>query len=37
VERRVFPSLRHEIFNEPEGPEVVAEVIEWIGSKGTRA
>lgn len=37
VERRVFPSLRHEIFNEPEGPEVVAEVIEWIDSLGTRA
>jgi acylglycerol lipase len=33
VERRVFPTLRHEVFNEPEGPEVVAEVIEWIRSK----
>jgi acylglycerol lipase len=32
VERRVFPSLRHEVFNEPEGPEVVAEVIAWIQS-----
>jgi len=32
VERRVFPSLRHELFNEPEGPEVVAEVIAWIQS-----
>lgn len=30
VERRFYPHLRHEIFNEPEGPEVVAEVIDWI-------
>jgi len=30
VERRVLPNLRHEIFNEPEGPELVASVIEWI-------
>lgn len=30
VERRVLPNLRHEIFNEPEGPELVASVIDWI-------
>ncbi len=30
VERRLYPKLRHELFNEPEGPEVVSEVIEWI-------
>lgn len=30
VERRVYDGLRHEILNEPEGPEVVADVIEWI-------
>lgn len=30
VERRVFPNLRHETFNEPEGPEVISEVVEWI-------
>jgi alpha-beta hydrolase superfamily lysophospholipase len=30
VERRVYPELRHEIFNEPEGPKVVKEMIEWI-------
>jgi len=30
VTRQVLPNLRHEIFNEPEGPEVVASVIEWI-------
>lgn len=33
VERRVFPSLRHELFNEPEGPEVIAEVVAWIQSQ----
>lgn len=31
VERRLYPTLRHESFNEPEGPEVVDEVIGWIG------
>ena len=31
--RKVFPDLRHETLNEPEGPEVVAHIIEWIGSK----
>lgn len=30
VTRRVLPDLRHEIFNEPEGPEVVNSVIAWI-------
>jgi alpha-beta hydrolase superfamily lysophospholipase len=30
VERRVLPNLRHEIFNEPEGPDIVTLVIEWI-------
>lgn len=30
VTRRVLPNLRHEIFNEPEGPEIVASVIDWI-------
>lgn len=30
VTRQVLPNLRHEIFNEPEGPEVVGSVIEWI-------
>lgn len=31
--RKVFPDLRHETTNEPEGPEVVAHIIEWIESK----
>ena len=30
VERRVLPGLRHETLNEPEGPEVVAGVVEWL-------
>ena len=30
VERRVLPNLRHETLNEPEGPEVVAAVVEWL-------
>lgn len=30
VERRVLPGLRHEIFNEPEGPEVLAGAVAWI-------
>lgn len=30
VERRVYPGLRHEIFNEPEGPRVAEEMIAWI-------
>lgn len=30
VERKLYPSLRHETMNEPEGPEVVADLIDWI-------
>ncbi len=30
VERRTYPGLRHELHNEPEGPVVIAEVIDWI-------
>ncbi|HKX75984.1 MAG TPA: lysophospholipase [Acidimicrobiia bacterium] len=33
VERRVFESLRHELLNEPEGPDVVREVLDWIKEK----
>ena len=33
VERRLYPKLRHEIFNEPEGPEVVADIIEWLKAR----
>ncbi len=30
VERHLYPGLQHEILNEPEGPEIVAEIIAWI-------
>jgi acylglycerol lipase len=30
VERRVLPNLRHETLNEPQGPEVVAAIVEWL-------
>lgn len=33
VERVVYPALRHELFNEPEGPEVIDDVIGWIDSQ----
>ena len=32
-DRRLYPGLRHEILNEPEGAEIVAEIIEWIDSR----
>jgi alpha-beta hydrolase superfamily lysophospholipase len=32
VTRRVYPGLRHETHNEPEGPAVVADTIAWIRS-----
>ena len=33
VERRVYPGLHHEILNEPEGPQVVADIIDWINER----
>jgi alpha-beta hydrolase superfamily lysophospholipase len=33
VERKVYDGLRHETFNEPEGPEVVADVVAWLDGK----
>ncbi len=30
VTRRVLPGLRHETHNEPEGPDVIADVIAWL-------
>jgi alpha-beta hydrolase superfamily lysophospholipase len=33
VERKLYPKLRHEILNEPEGPEVVADIIEWVDAR----
>ena len=33
VERVVYPDLRHETLNEPEGPQVVTDVIAWINAR----
>ncbi len=33
--RRTFPGLRHELHNEPEGPEVVDGVITWLREQAT--
>ena len=30
VERRTFPNLRHELHNEPEGPEIIESIIAWL-------
>jgi alpha-beta hydrolase superfamily lysophospholipase len=30
VERRLYPGLRHELHNEPEGRRIVGEVIDWM-------
>ncbi len=30
VDRKVYEGLRHETFNEPEGPQVIADVVEWL-------
>lgn len=35
VDRRVYEGLRHETLNEPEGPEVVADIVAWIDAKLT--
>jgi acylglycerol lipase len=36
VTRRVYPGLRHECFNEPEGPQVVADVVSWLQGHAVR-
>jgi alpha-beta hydrolase superfamily lysophospholipase len=33
VERRLIPNLRHEILNEPEGPELVREIVDWLEAR----
>lgn len=33
VDRTVYQGLRHETLNEPEGPEVVADVVAWLNEK----
>ena len=35
VERRTYPGLRHELHNEPEGPQILDEVIAWIRDRAT--
>ena len=37
VERCVLPGLRHETLNEPEGPEIVAGIVEWLRAHSERA
>jgi len=37
VERWELPGLRHEVFNEPEGPSVLTDVINWINLRLFRA
>lgn len=36
VTRRVYPGLRHELHNEPDGPRVVNDVIAWIRERVSR-
>ncbi|HEX6286065.1 MAG TPA: alpha/beta hydrolase, partial [Acidimicrobiia bacterium] len=33
VDRKVYEGLRHETLNEPEGPEVVADIVSWLEEK----
>jgi acylglycerol lipase len=33
VERRTYPDLRHELHNEPEGPEIIDEIVAWLRSR----
>lgn len=30
VDRKLYPNLRHELHNEPEGPEVISDIADWI-------
>jgi alpha-beta hydrolase superfamily lysophospholipase len=30
VERRLYPSLRHETFHEPEGTSVLSDIVDWL-------
>jgi acylglycerol lipase len=36
VARKVYPELRHEVHNEPEGPAVIGEVVDWIRERVSR-
>lgn len=37
VDRKLYPNLRHELHNEPEGPEVVGDIADWIDAQLSRA
>ena len=37
VERTLYPRCRHESLNEPEGPEIVADMIEWLRERVSKA
>lgn len=36
VTRRVYPGLRHEVHNEPEGSQVVSDIIGWVRERASR-
>lgn len=36
VTRRVYPGLRHELHNEPDGPRVVNDIITWVRERASR-
>jgi acylglycerol lipase len=36
VIRRVYPTLRHESHNEPEGPQVISDIIGWVRERASR-
>jgi acylglycerol lipase len=36
VTRKVYPGLRHELHNEPAGPQVVADIVDWIRDRVSR-
>jgi alpha-beta hydrolase superfamily lysophospholipase len=33
VDRKLYPNLRHELHNEPEGPEVVKDIADWLDAQ----
>jgi len=33
VDRKLYPNLRHEVHNEPEGPEVIADIADWLDAQ----
>ena len=34
VDRKLYDGLRHELFNEPSGPQVVADMVAWMTDQG---